>query len=909
MPQPSTNNKDAHPQSLAEDPVGTVGILEGSAFGCDWLLRKWAGLRDLALARRGWTSDATRLALRLLGHRPEAAMPPDDPDAAVILAAAGALHDGDPADSGPAVAAFAALADREIARLQPLRDAGWSAVEVPERGAVLSNARLDTSPSGRLRHRYTQDAERSIGRSLDLLTKFRKAEQAAAELPDRTFGSTRPVDPPAERPAASGAPAEAPPSRNEPKSTARETAVPVRIVNETNELNPDPSPEPISTLRRTEAVADGAQPRPRAPDRRPRPSPTASGRPSSRPSAIGAAMPVPEPESQDPIAGTTLRRASRDGRGPRRDPPSDTGSPGRLAFGRHGWLWRSPRRHGARHVGRGVEDSATATQSSVIRAIRYERADEDGPVRGNGDGLRVREVPVPVFAGATPTRRRQPPESAGGPRAGLAFAEGPIGGRIAAEPSGGRAGSEGNGRDAAMSCAAILSGLLALAAAAPLIQEKGPRDDEQAHDLLRRVGAVYKAMPAYRDEGSVTVTTSYEDIENTQTAAKPFAFARPDRMALAFDAAQFVADGKTWTSLIGDRYLVHKAPGPPVAETLATDPAAIAYFTGAAGMPSMALLRLLTSDDPYTAIMQGVSRLVLEPDRTVGEVKAKSLLIVPEDAPSVRLLIDPKNLLVIRIEVVFRPDDLPPHMIMKEFAWNVGAVDIGVPPAAAFSFDPPEGTEKVDDLVQLTAAPGETGAGGRALLKKPAPDARFVVLDGKGRYASLSKKDLAGKVVLIDFWATWCDPCRKELPAVASLVERYAKGPHADRVRVIAVSLDSALDTGEPTKAPTPADLSRKAKADDEPAPGDGIPESIRELVETTLDAEGAAALNRPPVGRVALDPQGEAAAAFEVVAIPMLVLIGPDGVVRSVHVGAEPDLAATLAAEIDALLGLKARK
>ena len=249
-------------QSLAEDPAGTVGVLEGSAFGCDWLLRKWAGLRDLALARRGWTSDATRLALRLLGHRPEAAMPPDDPEAAVILAAAGALHDGDPAGADSAVAAFAALADREIARLEPLRAAGWSAVEVPERGAVLSNARLDTSPSGRLRHRYTQDAERSIGRSLDLLTKFRKAEQAAAELPPRTFGNTRPVDPPAERPAASGAPAEAPPSRNEPKSTARESAVPVRILNDSNGLHADAPLEPISALRRTEAVADGAQARP-----------------------------------------------------------------------------------------------------------------------------------------------------------------------------------------------------------------------------------------------------------------------------------------------------------------------------------------------------------------------------------------------------------------------------------------------------------------------------------------------------------------------------------------------------------------------------------------------------------------------------------------------------------------------
>ena len=263
-------------QSLAEDPAGTVAVLEGSAFGCDWLLRKWAGLRDLALGRRGWTSDATRLALRLLGHRPEAAMPPDDPDAAVVLAAAGALHDGEPAGAGPAVASFAALADRELARLEPLRAAGWEAIDRPERNAVLSNARLDTSPSGRLRHRYTQDAERSIGRSIDLLVKFRKAEQAASELPNRSFrpdpaaarpadpaAAARPADPAAaERPAAAGAPAEAPPSRNEPKSATREAGAAIRIVNDSNELHSDNPLEPIDTHRRTEAVPDRAQPRP-----------------------------------------------------------------------------------------------------------------------------------------------------------------------------------------------------------------------------------------------------------------------------------------------------------------------------------------------------------------------------------------------------------------------------------------------------------------------------------------------------------------------------------------------------------------------------------------------------------------------------------------------------------------------
>ncbi len=136
---------------------------------------------------------------------------------------------------------------------------------------------------------------------------------------------------------------------------------------------------------------------------------------------------------------------------------------------------------------------------------------------------------------------------------------------------------------------------------------------------------------------------------------------------------------------------------------------------------------------------------------------------------------------------------------------------------------------------------------------QPAPPFSVTTLDGR----SLDNAALTGRVVVVDFWATWCGPCTKEMPLLDALRQRLGDAP----VTFLAVSVDAEL-------TPVPPFVERTGYGFD-----------------------------YTHVGEVGMKQE------WSVRGIPSLFVLAPDGTVAHHHQGFRGDIGQVLEAEIRGLL------
>jgi thiol-disulfide isomerase/thioredoxin len=127
----------------------------------------------------------------------------------------------------------------------------------------------------------------------------------------------------------------------------------------------------------------------------------------------------------------------------------------------------------------------------------------------------------------------------------------------------------------------------------------------------------------------------------------------------------------------------------------------------------------------------------------------------------------------------------------------------------------------------------------------------------QARQTSLKLNDYKGKVVLVDFWATWCGPCQKSMPFFNSLFNELKK----DGFEIVAINVDEDQETA-------------------------------RQFLQS-----------HPVVYSTGYDPDGECPKAYEVKAMPSSYLIDKTGKVRYVHLGYRDSDQPLLREQIQALL------
>lgn len=376
--------------------------------------------------------------------------------------------------------------------------------------------------------------------------------------------------------------------------------------------------------------------------------------------------------------------------------------------------------------------------------------------------------------------------------------------------------------------------------------------------VLEAMVAAYRKAATYYDHAVVQLNAEVGGDKIHKEQPFSMAFARPNLLRLEVYQAMVVSDGKEIHAALGDlkdQVLAKPAPAHLTWPSLFTDPVlGQALGDGIAGAPVQGLL--LLDDNAMVALTRGAEEPQLGPSAMFGEHDCYRVSLRRREGTAV-FWIDKSGFELRRVE--YPVDELAQNMAEEGKKVENVSLIAEFPQAqlgreiepAAFRFEVPDGARLVKFFIP--AEPGQ-------LLGKKVPDFRFT--DVKGQ--AVTPESLAGKVAVLDFWATWCDQCRKTLPLID---KDYARLKNNPRVAFYAVSID---------------------------------PKEMKV-------ASVAAAYEKLKVGMPLLcDTEGRAGALFMVPPVPMTYIIGPNGLVQDFHAGQNPDMPSEVGEKVEKLLAGK---
>jgi peroxiredoxin len=412
-----------------------------------------------------------------------------------------------------------------------------------------------------------------------------------------------------------------------------------------------------------------------------------------------------------------------------------------------------------------------------------------------------------------------------------------------------------------LAAAVVLLALCSAAAGQPEAApgKAAPTLDPKATSIIRQMCNCFKAANGLSVDASYTLTRTAGGQSNEATSTVRMAARRPNLLCVSWAQSSAQAEPMTCTLVCDGKNLYVSIPLLKQ-YTASKAPADFgALFSSKDAIPLISSVPLfldsLLDNDPYESIMGAVISARYVGAEAVEGGRCHHLKLAREDEDvdlwvaagekplPLKAILDPSKSLR---RMAGAPADVQRKLTIRFENWAINP-DL---PAERFQFVPPGGSRKVASLIEPDE-PATIPAG------EPAPDFELALLGGGQMTLSQHK---GKEIVVLDFWASWCPPCRRSMPIIESVAAAFK-----DKGVVL-----YAINQGEDAA-------------------------TIRKFLT-------AQKLNVT----VALDKDRAVGAQYGASAIPLTVIVGKDGIIQAVHGGIRAGLRESLTGELDALTAEK---